>query len=507
MKSVTSLPEVTLTVGGSALGAPDVAGLAEVRVQQRLSMPSLCELVFTDPPGPLPPLATFAPGSDLGIAVAGSDDGLFTGDVTAVEQVYGPDRGREVRVRAYDRIHRLRKRHQVRTHLDVTARSLAEDLVSDIGLSVDAEEEGPIWKMVIQDRQSDLELLGETLERCGLYYALRRQTLHLFSLRGTGDAIELQLGDTLLEVTLQLNGDPACRTVAISGWDPLTAAPFAGQASSGRLPSPPLDVVAPEQLSGDGKLFLVNEHLSSDGQADAIAGGELDQRLGSETTLEALAEGDPALRPGTVVTVSGTDNSFADQFTLTAVDHTIDVRMGFVSRLSSQPLAVAKRPRTAEATIGVVTRVDDPDSKGRVKVRLPTIGDLETDWMEVVAIAAGSGKGLVALPDVKDTVLVLLPFQDPAAGLVLGGLYGAGGAPVAGGVDGGAVRVFSLLTAGGMKLTFDDANQRIRMEDAAGSFLELAKQKVTLQAATDLEISAPGKQIRIRGSAVDFETA
>jgi phage baseplate assembly protein gpV len=427
--------------------------------------------------------------------------------VTAVEQVYGPDHGREIRVRAYDRTHRLRKRHKVRAHMDMTARALAEELVADLGLSVEAQEDGPKWKMLVQDRQSDLELLAETLERCGLYYTVQDQTLHILSLRGLGDTVDLQLGDTLLEATVLANGDPGCRTVAISGWDPLTAATHGGEASDGRIPWSPPDAVAPEKLGGDGKLFLINEGLSSDGHADAVASAELDQRLGSEVTLDAIAEGNPTLRPGVVVAINGTDDPVEDHFTLTAVDHTIDATRGFVSRLSSQPPEPERRPHTAATTIGIVTRVDDPDSKGRVKVRLPTIGDLETDWMEVVAIAAGSGKGLVALPDVHDTVLVLLPFQDPAAGLVLGGLYGAAGAPAAGGVDHGAVRVFSLLTAGGMKLTFDDANKRLRIEDGHGSFLEMTTQKVTLQAAANLEISAPGKRIRIRGSAIDFETA
>ena len=44
--------------------------------------------------------------------------------------------------------------------------------------------------------------------------------------------------------------------------------------------------------------------------------------------------------------------------------------------------------------------------------------------MEVLSVGAGSGKGLVACPDVDDQVLVLLLHGDPAQGIVLGGLYG-----------------------------------------------------------------------------------
>ena len=66
------------------------------------------------------------------------------------------------------------------------------------------------------------------------------------------------------------------------------------------------------------------------------------------------------------------------------------------------------------AVPGVVKSVDDPDQLGRVQVTLPTLGDIESAWMEVLSVGAGSGKGLVALPDVDDSVLVLLIHGDPA---------------------------------------------------------------------------------------------
>ncbi len=67
---VTLLPRVVVTAEGAALDASDLQGLAEVRVQQRLSLPALCELVFSDPPGPLEGAARLTPGTRLGVRVA-----------------------------------------------------------------------------------------------------------------------------------------------------------------------------------------------------------------------------------------------------------------------------------------------------------------------------------------------------------------------------------------------------------------------------------------------------
>jgi uncharacterized protein involved in type VI secretion and phage assembly len=157
-------------------------------------------------------------------------------------------------------------------------------------------------------------------------------------------------------------------------------------------------------------------------------------------------------------------------------------------------------------TFGVVVSVDDPDALGRVKVMLPTYGDVETDWMGVVVPGAGSGKGLVALPDVEDQVLVLFARGDPTKGVVVGGLYGAE-APPDTGVEGGAVRRYTFRTPGEQQVQLDDERETIRLENSDGSFIELSPEKTTLHSNVRLEIEAPGRPVVIRGRSIDFESA
>jgi phage baseplate assembly protein gpV len=150
-----------------------------------------------------------------------------------------------------------------------------------------------------------------------------------------------------------------------------------------------------------------------------------------------------------------------------------------------------------------VTRVDDPDRLGRVRVSLPTLGDIETEWMGVLATAAGK-KGLVALPDVGDQVLVLFSAEDPAQGLVLGGLYGSN-TPADWGIEDGSIQRYSFLTPGGQKVGLDDSRQLLRLENSEGSFVELSPDKVRIHSQTDLEIEAPGRSVVLRGKTVDFQ--
>jgi phage gp45-like len=83
-------------------------------------------------------------------------------------------------------------------------------------------------------------------------------------------------------------------------------------------------------------------------------------------------------------------------------------------------------------------------------------------------------------------------------------LYAARGTPDAG-IEQGSVKRYTLLTPGGQRIKLDDTGQVIRLENSDGSFVELSPEKVSVHAARDLEIEAPGKAIVIRGNTIDFQ--
>jgi phage baseplate assembly protein V len=499
MNSISTLPEMIVELDGASAEAAQMRALEEVRVQQRLSLPSLCELTFADPSGSF---EAIAPGLSLRVAVDRERLTLFAGEVTAVEHEYGPSGVRRLRVRAYDLLHKLRKRQPVRPHVEVTLADLAREMVLDLGLSVSASETGPVWQRLIQHSQSDFDFLVGVAERCGLYFTLRDDVLHLLTLGGTGQAVPLTLGESLMEARVEINSGASCRKVSAIGWDPSRVEPHNGDAKTGRVGRE----VASLRVSSAGELMLVNEVLRDDRQAEAIAQAELDVRAAQEVTLWGVAEGDVRLRPGAIVKVEGELAPLGGSHVLTSVTHTIDVDRGFVSEISTTPPLPRLRASSAVAALGLVTRVDDPEDLGRVQVSLPAFGNVESDWIGVLAAGAGAGKGFIALPAPGDQVLVLLPRGDPAQGVVLGGLYG-NRKPPDWGIDGGTVKRYTLLTPGGQRVRLDDAGESVRLDNSDGSYVELSPERVVLHARADLKIEAPGRSILIRGQAIDFERA
>src|SRR5260370_40390812 len=94
-----TLAEVTVQLGGRRLSKVELASLAEIRILQKLSVPELCELTFTD---------QFEPGASISYLVAGlslevqrQGQTIFIGEGSALEHGYEPDRGQSLRLRGY----------------------------------------------------------------------------------------------------------------------------------------------------------------------------------------------------------------------------------------------------------------------------------------------------------------------------------------------------------------------------------------------------------------------
>jgi len=125
--------------------------------------------------------------------------------------------------------------------------------------------------------------------------------------------------------------------------------------------------------------------------------------------------------------------------------------------------------------------------------------------MGVLTAGAGSGKGLVMLPDIDDRVLVLFPRGDPAHGVILGGLYGDTAPPDEAGIAEGKVRRMSFMTPGGQYVRLDDARHGVLIRNDGGSYVELTPEAVVVHATTDLRLEAPGHAVVVRGQTIDFD--
>ncbi|GIH02127.1 type IV secretion protein Rhs [Rhizocola hellebori] len=477
------IPNVEVRLNARPLEARVLA----LRVAARISQPTQAEVTLAGP----------ADGWPIGVPLRISidDEMLFDGEVTAMELMRGPGSESAWVLRGYDLLHRLRKRQQPRVFENITVADLARALVADCGLEVECDNAGSPIPRLVQHRQTDWELLSQTAARHGVYLILDGDKLCLTKLRPRGEAIELKLGDTLWQARIEANVDRSLGSVTAIGWHAEQAEVRKEKATAPRRDNLP-------EIAVDATQTLVDQPLANLAEAAQAA---LDLSAARTVHLDGTARGNTALRPGRAVAVHGLADAVTGVHPLCSTIHTVTAE-GYQTWFSTQPPSVAAAPSGASVTLGRVESVADPHGAGRVQVSLPAYGEVDLGWLSVLCPGAGPGKGIVALPDAGDLVVVALPHENPAEAIVLGSLYGPATPPDAG-VEGGAVRRWTLHSGAGQSIVIDDEHKLVRLSNADGSRLELAPDLVTLCAHTDMVIEAPGHHLTIRSAAVDFEHA
>ncbi|MCA9541120.1 MAG: hypothetical protein KC620_19605, partial [Myxococcales bacterium] len=430
-------------------------------------------------------------GMPISVRVEGDRRPLFVGVVTAVEHAWQPDRGRTVRVRAFDALHALRRQQTSGTTPRSGFGSALRDAAAALALPVCLHGEGPSHVDLVRAREDDLTRLWRLADRAGQGFGIIDGTLYGYAIDGFDPPIELSLSETLYALKATANASQVHARITAQGWHAAGATTELGKASG-----------APEPWLDDAPFALRNQAIGSADELTALAEAEGAHRRANAVTLEGTAAGNLNLMPGRCIQLRGLDAEFDGTYALTAVTHVIDGESGYRTEFSTARPPRPRSQKATELTPGLVTDVADPDGQGRVRVRLPTFADAETGWLPVVAPGAGPRKGLVTTPDIGDRVLVVFDEGQPGRGLVLGGLFDVGALPDAGIAD-GRTRRTGFFSGTGHRLVSDDQQARLRLAHASDDALMFDREGAHLHTAGTLVLE--GDRIVIRANQVDFE--
>jgi uncharacterized protein involved in type VI secretion and phage assembly len=161
----------------------------------------------------------------------------------------------------------------------------------------------------------------------------------------------------------------------------------------------------------------------------------------------------------------------------------------------------------------LVVDLQDPDSQGRVKVRLPWSPDSGSAsyevWARLAVLMAGNNRGTWFIPDVNDEVLVCFEAGNPRRPYVVGALWNGSDAPPES-MDAdnnlktilsrqgirmtmddtiGAVKL-RLETPGGHSIVLDDGQLSITVEDMSGNSMTMQPSGITITAAAQVKVNA-----------------
>jgi phage baseplate assembly protein gpV len=475
--SVASLPHLQVSLSGQPLPEPEA--LVRIEVHQRLDTPSVCELFLDGADGEVA-----APGAELEVRVGPDAVPLFRGTVTARERTANRDAAPLVRLRAYDPLWRLRRTLSCRAHVAVSPAELLEELTRPLGLPVLADEPGPAFAHVLPAAASDLELLQSWCTRAGLHFFVSPRGIELFRLKRTRP-VWTPRAEQLVRLSVEEN-QGVTPEVTLFGWHPRNTEIFEAHERGA--------------AQGNDLRPILDAAVDSAQHAQALASAEADWFAARALVLRATIEDAPDLYPGLRLELCEQGSMTVHSGVVTQTKHQFDASTGHLVEASTEPPSAALPTPSSGLLWGVISRVD-PDAF-RVKVRMPTLSNVETDWLPVLAAGGGAKTGLLALPHLDDSVLVAHTHDDPGRAVVLGGLLGISGHGLE---THGAELPFQFRSRGGHRLEFDDASSRLDLQDRRGSGMRMDSSGVSLTACGDLELRAPGRRILIAAARVDFE--
>jgi phage protein D len=541
-----------IEVEGQAL-APDVEVLLEqVVVDDHLHLPDMFLLTFRDAGHAVARQAQLHIGSKVKISAPGPGAGgaelLIEGEVTALEAEYDTAGSRAV-VRGYDGSHRLHRGRVTQTYQNVKDSDIAHTVAQRAGLQPGTiDDSQTTHDHVSQVNVSDWDFLKARAAEIGFEVAVGEGRLHFrrpspsrqAPSQGdfqSSDPLQLVFGTDLLEFRPRVSSSEQVKDVKVRGWDPKAKQVVIGQAPAGttsvQLPATP---AALAQKFG-GPTFVATDHpLATQREVDATAKAVAEQIGSAVAEAEGVARGNPKLKAGAAISVGVVADDFVGRYTLTHTRHVFDARgyrtrfevsgrqdrslLGLVTN-GAVPSSAAGPP-VYGVVVAQVTNNDDPEKRGRVKLKFPWLSDsYESDWARMTQAGAGPDSGVSFLPEVNDEVLVAFEFGDVRRPVVIGGLHNGRDKPKLGDglLDNGKVKRRGVVSRKGHRLVFmDDAGKSgIALITSAGSIRislnETRKEihivcdgKVRIEAKDDVSIKSQknvtieaGAQLEMKG--------
>ncbi|MEM7796468.1 MAG: VgrG-related protein, partial [Cyanobacteria bacterium P01_C01_bin.118] len=374
-----------------------------------------------------------------------------------------------------------------RSFQNMTDSDVVEKIADEVGIEIDQiANSGEPHDYIFQENQTNMAFLRHRAARIGFELFMRDGKLN-FREPKSEETLELTWLDDVRSFHVQVTSSEQVKSVEVRGWDYTTKEPIVATADKEQLLT---KIESPEE-SGikvsqafdkpqEPKRIVVDQPVFKRKEADAIAQAVCDEISGQFVMGDAMAEGNPEIRPGRMVELKEL-GPYTGEYYITETRHTYINRVYdtefSVRGLRGGDLADRLTPASPlkpgqTLLVGIVTDNEDPDDLGRVKVKFPTLTeDHNSNWARVVSMGAGNSRGFDCLPEIDDEVLVAFEHGDIHRPYILGGVWNGEDAPpnpVSKNVQDGKVRLRTIQTRTGHKIQFVEEDQ----DTKAGVYVE-----------------------------------
>ncbi|UQZ88721.1 hypothetical protein C4J81_05685 [Deltaproteobacteria bacterium Smac51] len=520
------LPDISLAVGGKDFSRY-VLGVTVVHELGRI--PFLRASLEQDDGAP-----ALKPGDEVEFQ-AGYDGKLkpyFKGVLVSVG-LFISGGARYLRLEARDKFHLLTLGRKTRLFLEKSDDEICSAIISESGLSGDIPSTAPAHKQFQQISISDWDFILSRLRANSLIPNVKAGQLTALELDELGSASPVEIdvsAQPVLEVEIAGDSRAWFNSVSVLAWDE------AGQKVKNKEAKSAAPTF-PGNLKGTGEATqeILVPHALEDAEMEAMGKGLLWRLRQGFICGRICLAGLFAAEPGQLVEIkkclAGIDGQAvvrASRLEIKAGECRHDFQFGYdfleeFSRGGSDGSGPWTGERTAAIGLypaKVLKLSEDPDKGERLKIHIPLMHkEGEGVWARLLSPYAGDGHAIVFRPEKDDEVLAGFLGGDPAAPVVIGGLFSkAGPAPdklkaadeknsVKGLITKSGISILlnednksvAIQTPGEQSLVIDDKAASIEIKDKNNNSLTLDKGGVTIKSGKDISLEAKGN-IKIKAA-------
>lgn len=457
-------------------------------------------------------------------------DSLIKGEITAIDAHFTERTQAPVFIRGYDRSHRLHRGKHNRSFQNMTDSDVVKKIAQEVDLDTGViDDSGEPHDYLFQENQTNMGFLRSRAARIGFELFVRDGKLNFRKPKADKGSLKLAWLKEIRSFRVRVTSTEQIDEVEVRAWDYTTKKPIVAIAQSEDIKTK-TDIQSEKKGSEinsnfDGmkekpKMFVVDQPLFKPKEADAIAQAICDELGGQFIVADAVAEGNPEIRPGVQVELDKL-GPYTGKYYVTEVRHVYAERVyttefsvrGLRSGDLLSTLAPENRLRPGQTSlVGIVTDNEDPEGLGRVKVKFPTLTeDHNSNWARVVSMGAGKSRGFDCLPEIDDEVLVTFEHGDIHRPYIVGGVWNGEDTPpnsVGDNVRDGQVRLrtFQARTGHKIQLVEEDkgssqAGVKITTKGGHTIYLNDSNGSLSISSTGNLNINAENN-ISIVGKAI-----
>lgn len=455
---------------------------------------------------------------------------LIEGEITAIEAHFTKESQAPVIVRGYDTSHRLHRGRYNRSFLNMTDSDIVKRVAQEAGLRIGTiDSSGNPHDYVFQQNQTNMQFLRERASRCGFELFVRDGKLHFRKPQKNEETQELKWLENLHSFRVRTSTSEQVEAVEVRGWDFTKKEKIVSTANAAKSVITRTEEQKAEKsgktYSGKSKMIVVNQPVFNKAEADSISQAVYDELTGEAIVADATANGNPKIRAGSMITLKEMGR-YSGKYYVTETRHLYQKRVystefsirGLRGGTLFDLMSASNAPAPGQGfLVGVVTNNQDPQGWGRVKVRFPTLADVdESNWARVVAAGAGGSRGFDCLPEIDDEVLVGFEHGDIRRPYILGNVWNGKDAPptpvsdsVAGsGGSRGKVRLRTFKTRVGHHLQFVEEDKGsskagVQIQTKYGHIIYLNDSDTCIEVKTKM-----GHKLRLddKGQKIEIQT-